>query len=105
MSIKFQILPGYPMPTFRYNNYTIDLVELDGNGVCNCTDFQVRCMRNIRNTSLYALDQEILKVYKVDYGNRAKPNPDRTMCKHIKFIRWVWLNHTLEQLAKQQKEQ
>jgi len=69
--------------------YTVDLLELNGNGACTCTDYWTQCLKNYREG-----DNRI-----VPYGLRAKKNPKRTQCFHITLARWHWANKTLQDEA------
>ena len=72
----------------RRYRYQVDLFELEGNGVCQCTDFQTRCWKNYKENGGVI----------VDYGKTKNPNKDRTYCKHIQKARFQFLNELLRQL-------
>ena len=84
--------------THTHKPYTVDLFELMGNGICNCTDYQTRCHPNWEKNCVW--DEEgILRKWKiVDYGVRGRPNKSRTQCKHIKLTRHYFLTNLLETL-------
>jgi hypothetical protein len=77
--------PGVFRVLSAQKEYTADIFELRGNGICNCKDFQTRCWKNWNDNGRKT----------VDYGSTAKPNPKRTICKHIKLIRLQWTEDLL----------
>jgi hypothetical protein len=69
--------------------YTVDLLELNRNGACTCTDFWTRCLKNYRENGKRM----------VPYGSRDNKNPKRSQCFHIALARWHWANKTLKEEA------
>jgi hypothetical protein len=78
-TVRVQAIPG---EQFRYrveswedpaHPHTVDLMEHDGNGECDCLDFVTRCSPNITKHGG--------KI--IPYGRPGKPNPERTQCRHI----------------------
>lgn len=68
-------------------NYTVDLFELKGNGICSCHDFTIRCFKNWQESGRTIM-----------YGSISAPRADRTICKHIQFARLEWSNELLKTL-------
>ncbi len=73
------------------SHHTVDLSELGGNGACTCTDFNVRCLSNLKKA-----DGKW-----THYGVPGKPNPKRSMCKHIFCARIKFTDDTLRGIAAQ----
>jgi hypothetical protein len=73
--------------------HTVDLLEFDGNGECDCKDF-IKCRSNMKAGHS-----------KVMYGYPGLPDPDRTQCRHIYCARIKFTNDTLATLSRQQNEQ
>jgi len=53
--------------------HMVDLLEIDGNGICCCWDFRKKCTDNIAKHGG--------KI--IPYGVLKRPNPNRTQCRHI----------------------
>lgn len=92
--------------------HLVDLSRNEGNGYCTCKDFQVRCSSNIkqqkekyngkfRRIDYIMLEQTelILDGSKKKHYVIAKPNPNRTLCKHIHAARQKWCNVTLKDIS------
>ena len=67
---------------------TVQLDARGGNGECNCHDFTFTCTKNLQKGLSF-----------VDYGEKGKPNPNRTRCKHIKVALKFWSDNLLKQIA------
>jgi hypothetical protein len=95
-TIKVKSIPGEPM-RFYVESWTnpsephlVDLSEHGGRGECSCTDWEILCQCNFKRHGKW-----------IEYwGVNGKPNPDRTMCKHVHVTRVHVLNaHLKEQSA------
>ncbi len=98
-TIKVSPIPDQPMnyqvesKTYPQSPNQVHLENYDGNGECNCPDFTIRCMPNIKK----------FPGKFIDYGEKGRPNPDRTRCKHIKSAIKYWGDNVLRAVSKQLK--
>ena len=86
-----KLKPEVPITEEReYGNlHMIDLISYGGNGACDCRDFSVRCIKNLKK------EQRI-----IEYGSADNPNGNRTRCKHITLALNKFTNDILKNNAK-----
>ena len=69
--------------------HLVDLAANGGRGECSCTDWQTRCNPNFKRHGKW-----------IEYwGVKGKPNPERTMCKHVHVTRLHFLNTSLRDIS------
>jgi hypothetical protein len=96
-TIKVKAIPGEAM-RWRVESWSkpqephiVDLSMHGGRGECSCTDWQTRCNPNFKKHGQW-----------VEYwGAGGRPNPARSMCRHIHVTRIHFLNTSLRDIAAQ----
>lgn len=80
----------------RTEPHLCDVLAINQNGECSCTDFKIKCRNNIRDQILF---QGFFTSQPYLILGRKTPNPKRTICKHLHVTRWKWYEITTTKIA------